>query len=505
MKCLSILLLALSSLQAQGIWERRAPFPIQATEVSAAALGGKVYVVCGLTVDQSVSTLYIYDPRTDSWTQGPSAPIPNGGDHCNVAAANGKLYVLGYIRVGTTVVDGTTYEYDPATNAWQTVGRMNTPRGASGVAAIGSKIYVAGGLAASGSVADFEVFDVVTRVWTRLPNMPTVRDHLTAQAVNGKFYAISGRASDIVRANEEFDPATNMWRARAPIPTPRGGIGSGTLQNRIQVFGGEGPSGTPESTFRQNEEYDPATDTWRSLAPMPTPRHGLYGATLDGRIFVPSGGPRAGADFTDIHEAFYLPPTEPSSVSAVRDAAGFGERLSPGALASVFGMNLGAGEQIATRLPLPTQMNGIAVRVNQTLAPLLYAGPNQINLQIPSEIPVGVATLTVVNAGSPLMSLPLRVESVSPAIFPLNLSARRGQFIEIYCTGLGDPKSIPPITVTIGAVEAQVTFAGLAPGLTGAYQVNARVPDNAPVGAQVPIVIRAGEANSNTVTIAVSE
>src|SRR5437867_3375176 len=98
--------------------------------------------------------------------------------------------------------------------------------------------------------------------------MPTARDHLTAQAVDGKFYAISGRVGDVLKANEQYDPATNAWSTRAGILTPRGGLASGVIGNRIQVFGGEGPSGTPEGTYRQNEEYDPAADAWRSLTAM---------------------------------------------------------------------------------------------------------------------------------------------------------------------------------------------------------------------------------------------
>src|SRR5436305_1546888 len=162
----------------QGLWERRADYPVQATEVSAAGIGGKIYSVCGLTSAGSISSLFIYDPFNDSWSPGAPVPIPEGADHCNVSASGGKLYVLGAIRIGSSFVDANTYEYDPGANRWQIVGRMPTARGASGVAAIGSKIYVAGGLAVTGSVATFEMFDAVTHEWTRLPDMPTARDHL---------------------------------------------------------------------------------------------------------------------------------------------------------------------------------------------------------------------------------------------------------------------------------------------------------------------------------------
>ena len=343
--------------QVTGAWEARAPFPVASTEVSGAAIDGMVYVVCGLSAQGSSNRLYRYDPRTDSWTQLPSVPIDGGADHCNVAAAGGKLYLLGAIRIGTSFVSGETWEYDPAQNRWRQVGQMNVPRAASGVAAIGTKIYVAGGLAATGSVAGFEVFDTNTLEWTRLPDMPSARDHLTAQAINGRIYALAGRTNRDLTANEEYDPGTNQWRTRAPVPTARGGLGSGAVDGRIQAFGGEGNSGSPAGTFAQNEEYDPSRDTWRTLAPMPTPRHGLYGITVDRRIFAPAGGPIAGANYTDVHEAFFLPPSQPPRISdpGILNAASGQKFFSPGSLVSLFGDGLAPAEQVASRLPLSLQ------------------------------------------------------------------------------------------------------------------------------------------------------
>ena len=95
----------------------------------------------------------------------------------------------------------------------------------------------------------------------------------------------------------------------------------------------------------------------------------------------------------------------------------------------------------------------------------------------------------------------------------------RGEFISIYCTGLGptDP-SVPSGTaapasslavvktqpsVTIGGRPATVAFAGLAPGFVGVYQINAQVPAGITPGDAVPVVITQGSAQSNTATIAV--
>jgi len=62
------------------------------------------------------------------------------------------------------------------------------------VAAINGKIYAAGGLRDGLAVNDFAVYDPNTNTWQTLPSMPTARDHLVGIALNGKFYAIGGRA-----------------------------------------------------------------------------------------------------------------------------------------------------------------------------------------------------------------------------------------------------------------------------------------------------------------------
>src|SRR5258708_24052064 len=94
----------------------------------------------------SSRNLHTYDPMRDEWSRAAPVRIAGGANSCNVAAANGKLYVLGAIRTGTSFLDGNTYEYDPGSDAWNTVGHMAVPRGATGVPVMGSKAYVMGGL-----------------------------------------------------------------------------------------------------------------------------------------------------------------------------------------------------------------------------------------------------------------------------------------------------------------------------------------------------------------------
>jgi N-acetylneuraminic acid mutarotase len=99
-----------------------------------------------------------------------------------------------------------------------------------------------------------------------------------------------------------YDPATNTWVPRTPMPTGRRTMVVGTLNGRAQVMGGERTS--DGGTFPQNEEYDPVTDSWRGLTNMPTPRHGAVAGTVNGVTYVVSGGPIAGSSFSDVNEAF---------------------------------------------------------------------------------------------------------------------------------------------------------------------------------------------------------
>jgi uncharacterized protein (TIGR03437 family) len=94
-----------------------------------------------------------------------------------------------------------------------------------------------------------------------------------------------------------------------------------------------------------------------------------------------------------------------------------------------------------------------------------------------------------------------------------------GQYITIYASGLGAVTNPPAdgaasignplsqvmgaVTVTIGGVNAPVSFAGLAPGFAGLYQVNVQIPSGLGVNATAPVVVTAGNLNSNTATIAV--
>jgi uncharacterized protein (TIGR03437 family) len=243
----------------------------------------------------------------------------------------------------------------------------------------------------------------------------------------------------------------------------------------------------------------------------------------------------------------------PQAAVPLRDGAGFGTSLAPGAFVSIFGSDLGGPQQFAVATPIPTTLAGISVKVGDRFAPLFFAGPGQINALIPFEVSgqVNLQVVTGPRAGG--NTLPVTLAATAPGIFATNQQgfeqgailnnpdpsfaapagsipgaatrpARRGDVVTIYCSGLGPvtpaiasgvaagaggaaiPTLVNPPTVRIGGIIATVEFAGLAPGFVGLYQVNVRVPLNAPIGDAVSVQITTFQGQvSNSVTIAVTQ
>ena len=232
-------------------------------------------------------------------------------------------------------------------------------------------------------------------------------------------------------------------------------------------------------------------------------------------------------------------PTGPPTLKSTVNGASFSTSLAPGGVLSIFGTDLASFTAGAPSVPLPMMMAGTVVTINGITAPLYYVSASQLNVQIPFEVPAGAAaSLRVSNNGESVFGS-INVTAAAPAIFSTN-SQGTGQgailntsyelvdashpatpgstYIQIYCINLGAVSNEPadgaaspfnPLAqaanpkVTIGGVAATVSFAGLAPGFVGEYQVNALVPAGLAANSATPVVISAGTVTSNTVTIAV--
>jgi uncharacterized protein (TIGR03437 family) len=217
-------------------------------------------------------------------------------------------------------------------------------------------------------------------------------------------------------------------------------------------------------------------------------------------------------------------PVAPGSIAAI-----FGQRLTDGtsALSSSFG----------TDGRLATTLAGARVTVNGTAAPIFYATPGQVGIQIPVEV-AGQNTVSLqVNVGGNLSTpVTINIAPSAPGIFTANQSgsgpgaithadgslvdtanpARPGEVVIIYVTGLGPltpavgtgvragaSATLTPAVVTFNGVAAAVDYSGSAPGFVGLNQINVRVPEGVLPSNSVQVVVRIGGRDSNTATIAV--
>ena len=129
--------------------------------------------------------------------------------------------------------------------------------------------------------------------WTTKAPMPTARAQLGVAVVNGKIYAIGGEndsatgGPNVLNVNEAYDPATNTWTTKKPMPTARHSFGIAVYQNKIFCIGGSinGPY------LAVNEVYDPSTDSWETKMSMPTARAALTANTVNGKIYLMGGNP----------------------------------------------------------------------------------------------------------------------------------------------------------------------------------------------------------------------
>jgi uncharacterized protein (TIGR03437 family) len=231
---------------------------------------------------------------------------------------------------------------------------------------------------------------------------------------------------------------------------------------------------------------------------------------------------------------------------------------SPGELVNIYG-NFGVSQQVDQSIPIPTTLGGVQVMVNGIAAPVYLVSPSQISALIPYEIAtvgtdssgnvsattVPFITFQVIVNGASSNSVTLYADVSSPGIYSLaqtgigpgailhsnytavtsSSPAVPGETVSLFMNGLGpvlpavaDGAAGPasPLSNTVGQVflylddgvdtppQATITFAGLAPGLPGLYQVNFTVPRRGLGNGDVYLALETAEATTEMSTIALS-
>ena len=332
---------------ARGMrWTKAAPFPQPEEELYGTVINGKWYVVGGFGFNPNAGQpaaanagrgaapapaapagrggaaaactvpaggcppglVYEYDPGPDRWTR--KKDIPVRVHHQAQAAYNGKLYIFGGClrAISGEGATANVWEFDPVADSYRALAPLPVKRCSPQAEEVGGKIYVIGGLepmengAGTRVTGRNEMYDPATNTWTERSPMPTARNHAFSGVVNGKIYVIGGRigagnipATTNIDVVEEYDPATNLWGVvKQRMPTPRSGGGAATYNGKIYVSGGEITNRQLAAAFKALEAYDPANDTWEILPSMPSARHGNAAGFLGNKLHLVSGKQEGG-------------------------------------------------------------------------------------------------------------------------------------------------------------------------------------------------------------------
>jgi uncharacterized protein (TIGR03437 family) len=229
--------------------------------------------------------------------------------------------------------------------------------------------------------------------------------------------------------------------------------------------------------------------------------------------------------------------------TVVNYASGAGDAIAPGEMIAISGDNLGPPAPSRMRLTpegrVDSEIAGTRVMFEGVPGPMLAAGPNSIVTLVPLVVSgKGSVRIHVERNGRRSSEFKLAVSNTAPGIFtdePLgrgrpvvmnedgkrnapSTPARRGAVITFFATGEGLPatgsfdgriNSAPlpapaaPVVVGINHAGVQVLFAGAAPNLAGIMQVNALIPETAPTGAAIPLIVRVGDFYSQEILIAI--
>jgi uncharacterized protein (TIGR03437 family) len=212
------------------------------------------------------------------------------------------------------------------------------------------------------------------------------------------------------------------------------------------------------------------------------------------------------------------------AISAVGNAATFKATAAPGSVVSVFGSQLANATKLATGSPIDFINSAVTASVNGVPAPVVYASPTQLNVQVPYAAGAGPAVLSINNDGQ-VAGVLFPLAPSAPGIFAdaagnaiPQAAVKAGAVATVYLTGAGEVapalktgysttvinnyKAVLPVAVTVGGVPAFVQLAALATNQIGTLQVSFIVPPDTASGPQ-PVVVTVGKSASPPVNIVI--
>jgi N-acetylneuraminic acid mutarotase len=227
-------------------------------ELTGAVVDGKLYVFGAQGQRGSnwehgeINFVEEYNPATNTWRSRARKPTLVTAAPATVYENEIYLFGGGYWTAG--IIYQVVEAFKPATNSWRSVTSIPKNIQMFAVATVGNKAYLIGGYLMDEERITGEVmsFDFQTGQWDLDSCQPLAADRArafpyssAAPVINGKIYLIGGmkgnRSLGMWNSNkvDVYDPATNTWQVRDPLPVSLDDHLSLAVDNRISVIGGK--------------------------------------------------------------------------------------------------------------------------------------------------------------------------------------------------------------------------------------------------------------------------
>jgi N-acetylneuraminic acid mutarotase len=226
---------------AKDSWSPRAAMREPRSGHAAAAIGGKIFVLGGITAEGPSATVDVYDPTADSWTASAPMPLPRWGH--SAVAIGGTIYVVGgsasegNARAPTARV----HAYTPRTGRWQERPPLSEPRHAAAVVPVGASILVIGGRRerGAGAVGDCLEYDSRTGRSRNLPALARPRSGAKAVVMGDRVLALGGTETGALATEVEmYEPSSRRWYGFSTPGGARDGHAVEQVAGRVLIFGG---------------------------------------------------------------------------------------------------------------------------------------------------------------------------------------------------------------------------------------------------------------------------
>ena len=244
--------------------------------------GGSLYIPSCDSDNQAQKIFQVFTVQPNIF----DIPAPQTVVNSNtLAPALDLVYKFGG-RVGSDAMTPLVECFNPITKTWSYKQSMQSGRRSMSSAYADSDIYLIGGLTSATddySITDqVQKYDALNDVFSTLQAVPKAMFYSAAVCCKGLVYNIAGRvsASEVLSENYCYDPSTETWTTKQPLPISTSYCQAQEIGGKIYLFGGDNGENARNTTY----QYNPESDLWTTRANMAYASMLIASAKINGLI-----------------------------------------------------------------------------------------------------------------------------------------------------------------------------------------------------------------------------